>query len=56
MNSVVQWSNQWIHGYDELMGEFLGTMNQWVNSWVQWINGWIHGYYELTGEFMDTMN
>jgi len=56
VNSGVKWSNGWIHGYNELMGELMDTMNWRVNSWIQWINGWIHGYNELTGEFMDTMN
>ena len=46
MNSWIQWSNGWIHGFNELMGEFM----------IQWNNGWINGYNGLMGEFMDTMN
>ena len=45
MNSQIQWINGWIHGYNELTGEFMDTMNFWI-----------HGYNELTGEFMGTMN
>ena len=56
MNSGVLWLNEWIQGYNELTGEFRGTMIEEVNSGVQWINGWIHGYNELMGEFLDTMN
>ena len=56
MNSLIQWINGWIHGYNELTGEFMDTMNKMVNALVQSINWWIHGYNEITGEFLGTMN